>query len=376
MGCIQTNTKKYKKIKKGHYTMRKILLIISCIFSVFQSYSQNSEQSARVIWETYQTDPSKMYTFIDGITNSDSPKDYLPYVQRFVKNCIERGIDWDVLYEEMKEAILPKDPDVATYFGVSLAQNATSYSNMIKALDALPKNHTIGNDFIEDAAIYPDGRIVIPIKQGGLSYGITISELFKDQYWPQMIQHFVYYRQMFLYQPKGNSMLGLLKYSGTKDDSSYTVTKAKENDKLELLVGIYLNKNGEKVGEKCMQYSSLAQARATEINTIKAEIKQSEAIIHQKDVAIKKNLIQKYGQKAYNAMNNHKPYIGMPEGIIRDYACALEDGYLNLYKFNRVEGGYKVYLPISRLKSVAKDAHCRIPRAIYCKGGKVAEVKW
>ena len=228
--------------------MKRISLIICCVFSVLLSYGQSARQSAKSVWEEYQADPSKMYTFIDGITNSDSPKDFIPYVQRFVKSCMERNIDWNVLYDEMKETILPKDPDVATYFGVSLAQKAKSYSDMIKALDALPPKHMFDNDFIEDAVIYPDGKIAIVIGSNGYDYkyGLRIVDLFETYKEPDMIGPFSSNYQLFLYQPKGNSMLGIFKYVGTKDDYSFTPQTAKENDKLELYVGIYLNKQGEK----------------------------------------------------------------------------------------------------------------------------------
>ena len=233
--------------------IKKILLTICCVFSILLSYAQGVEQSAESVWIAYQADPSKMYTFIDGITNSDSPKDFIPYVQRFVNENIKRGVDWDVLYDELKETILPKDPDVATYFGVSLAQNAESYSNMIKALDVLPKTHMFDNGFLKDAVIYPDGRIVIVIND-------HIYTLFEKNKEPNIISPFKTNYQVLLYQPEGNSMLGIFKYAGTKDDYSFTPKTAKENDKLELYVGIYLNKNGEKVGEKCIQYDSFAQA--------------------------------------------------------------------------------------------------------------------
>ena len=162
--------------------MKKILLTIYCAFSIIFSYAQGAGQSAETVWEAYQAAPSKMYTFIDGITNSDSPKDFIPYVQRFVNANIKRGVDWDALYDELKETILPKDPDVATYFGVSLAQNAESYSNMIKALDVLPKTHMFDNGFLKDAVIYPDGRIVIVIND-------LIYTLFEKNKEPNIISH-------------------------------------------------------------------------------------------------------------------------------------------------------------------------------------------
>lgn len=117
-----------------------------------------------------------------------------------------------MLYDELKETILPKDPDVATYFGVSLAQNTESYSNMIKALDVLPKTHTFDNDFIEDAVIYPDGRIVIVINgdESKLKYGRLIYTLFEKNKEPNIISQFKTNYQALLYQPEGNSMLGIL----------------------------------------------------------------------------------------------------------------------------------------------------------------------
>ena len=359
--------------------IKKILLTICYAFSVLLSYAQGAEQSAESVWIAYQADPSKMYTFIDGITNSDSPKDFIPYVQRFVNANIKRGVDWDVLYDELKETILPKDPDVATYFGVSLAQNAESYSNMIKALDVLPKTHTFDNDFIEDAVIYPDGRIVIVIKyddERKLKYGHCIFTLFEKDKEPNMISSFSTNNQVLLYQPEGNSMLGIFKYAGTKDDYSFTPQTAKENDKLELYVGIYLNKNGEKVGEKCIQYNSFAQAYNAEVKAGQIAEKNIKNAARNKHAQMEKVLVQKYGRKAFDAMENFRPYIGMPEGILREYQLVLKDVSIKAYGFVRVESGYKVYLPTRLFATTASYINARFPRAIYTRNRKVAAVKW
>ena len=349
--------------------MKKILLTICCVFSVLLSYAQGAEQSAESVWEAYQADPSKMYTFIDAITNSDSPKDFIPYVQRFVNGTLKRGVDWDALYDELKETILPKDPDVATYFGVSLALNAESYPNMIKALDVLPKTHTFDNGFIEDAVIYPDGRIVIVIND-------LIYTLFEKNKEPNIISQFRTNYQALLYQPEGNSMLGIFKYAGTKDDYSFTPKTAKENNKLELYVGIYLNKNGEKVGEKCMQYNSYAQAYNAEVKAGQIAKKKTQDAARNKHAQIEKVLVQKYGRKAFDAMENFRPYIGMPEGIVREYKLVMKDVNFNAYGFVRVESGYKVYLPTRLFAMTASYINARFPRAIYTKNGKVAAIKW
>ena len=179
-----------------------------------------------------------------------------------------------------------------------------------------------------------------------------------------------------MYQPEGNSMLGIFKYAGTKDDYSFTPKTATENDKLELYVGIYLNKNGEKVGEKCIQYNSFAQAYNAEVKEGQIAKKKTQDAARNKHAQIEKVLVQKYGRKAFNAMENFRPYIGMPEGIVREYKLVMQDVNFNAYGFTRVEKGYKVYLPTRLFATTASYINARFPRAIYTQNGKVAAIKW
>ena len=144
-----------------------------------------------------------------------------------------------------------------------------------------------------------------------LKYGHHIYNLFEEDKEPYMISSFKTNYQVLLYQPEGNSMLGIFKYAGTKDDYSFTPKTAKENDKLELYVGIYLNKNGEKVGEKWMQYNSFAQAYNAEVKAGQIAEKKTQDAARNKHAQIEKVLVQKYGRKAFDAMENFRPYIGI-----------------------------------------------------------------
>ena len=242
----------------------------------------------------------------------------------------------------------------------------------------LPKTHTFDNDFIEDAVIYPDGRIVIVINgdESKLKYGRLIYTLFEKNKEPNIISQFKTNHQVLLYQPEGNSMLGIFKYAGTKDDYSFTPKTAKENDKLELYVGIYLNKNGEKVGEKCIQYNSFAQAYNAEVKAGQIAEKKIKNAARNKHAQMEKVLVQKYGRKAFDAMEDFRPYIGMPEGIVREYKVVMKDVNFIAYGFVRVENGYKVYLPTRLFAMTASYINARFPRAIYTKNGKVAAIKW
>ena len=91
---------------------------------------------------------------------------------------------------------------------------------------------------------------------------------------------------------------------------------------------------------------------------------------------MEKVLVQKYGRKAFDAMEDFRPYIGMPEGIVREYKLVMQDVNFNAYGFARVEKGYKVYLPTRLFATTASYINARFPRAIYTKNGKVAAIKW
>lgn len=85
---------------------------------------------------------------------------------------------------------------------------------------------------------------------------------------------------------------------------------------------------------------------------------------------MEKVLVQKYGRKAFDAMEDFRPYIGMPEGIVREYKLVMKDVNFIAYGFVRVESGYKVYLPTRLFAMTASYINARIPRAIYTKTGK------
>nr|WP_154533923.1 tetratricopeptide repeat protein [Hallella mizrahii] len=88
-------------------------------------------------------------------------------------------------------------------------------------------------------------------------------------------------------------------------------------------------------------------------------------------------IVRKYGAKAANAMLNGRPYVGMPEGVIRDFVFVDGDGIaFNAYGFSRLVQGYKLYLPTTRLAIYIAAGNIKAPRWIYCQRGRVSAIKW
>ncbi len=330
--------------------MKKIVLIICCVFSSLLSYAQSAES----VWEEFQASPnSKMYTFLDGIANSSSPKDYVRYMQRFVKTCIENDIQWDALFDELKETILPKDPDVAISFGVGLAQMQADYGKIIDVLKILPKCQNFDiNDLLEDAAVYTDGRIAIRLyDRVKRKYGDSVSDLCF------LICRMQFSntgdRQIFLYQPGEKSLLGKLKYAGT--NNTYAMENVKENDKLELNIGVYLDSQGETVGEKYEKYRSFAAA-AKAITAAKeaAEIREM-AEAERKYDAAHAAVIKKYGRAAYNRACEGQVWLGMPADLVclQNFFVKRTESFGNTVEIYR-RTGITIYVTNGKVSKIVR----------------------
>lgn len=376
--------------------MKKIIFtLLACV--IWQSsfaINATNEKSAEEAWQEFEADPSNMYTFLDALAASNSPQDYSPYVQKFVNKCLGRGVEWNDLFDELKETVLPKDPDVATCFAVSLCQNTGNYADIIKALDVLPKTHTFDNINVEDAVIYSDGRIGFHVNRDiknhsssyesrNYIYGVVTDDLYRYSTAPKLSPlSFENYgdlnewKQIFLYQPTGDCLLGVMKKAGTRD-LFYDFDKSSPGDNLELFIGFMLNRQGEKVGEKYDQYDSFAEAYDAKKDA--EEMQEAAVAANSKKIndVIEKKMVAKYGRKAYNAMQMLQPYVGMPEGILRDMVIVSKDGQSFIpYVFVNVKSGYKVYFQSNELAVIKLGGQFKAPTALYISNGRVAAIKW
>lgn len=91
-------------------------------------------------------------------------------------------------------------------------------------------------------------------------------------------------------------------------------------------------------------------------------------------------LITKYGQKAYNSICQGNVYVGMPEGIIKEYKTLEDDGsryQLYNYKASYRDklGTYKIYIPNTAFQ-YANIVGKAFPRSIKVRNGKVVNVSY
>lgn len=352
--------------------MRTLLIaIIASVCWLAPSYGQNSGKSAKEVWAAFEANPSDMYIFLDGLADSDNPQGYKRYISDFVSTCLNRGVDWDALFDEMKETILPKDSSVASIFCAYLVEATEDLSKKSKVVQALPKSWSSDDD------IYLGKRIkIIP---GGML-------------WENYGQYSIHIDEDRL--EKMNTVLTSVGNRSDEQllclpDGTMKCGEFKEDNPLELYIGYTLNNQGEIISETCTGYGSFDKA----INSIKKQEAAREAAREAANGAAfdkfmaqqKVKLVKRYGIKAYNAMDNAKPYVGMPEGILRDF-CYMSpsmngdrnnDAVFHAYAFSHTNiSGYKVYKKTLPYYSLCYATGISIPQYILCSGGKVAAIKW
>lgn len=348
--------------------MRTLLIaIIASVCWLAPSYGQNSGKSAKEVWAAFEATPNDMYIFLDGLADSDNPQGYKRYVSDFVYTCLKRGVSWDTLFDEMKETVLPKDSSVASIFCACLAQRTKDLSKKRKVVQVMPKSCSMDdNNYLSGGIIMIPGGMLLEIDaEVPLSY----EELYKMNNVIAEKNNMRYvdnYKHNLLCLPDGTMKFG----------------DFKEDHPLELYIGYTLNNQGKIIGETCMGYDSFDKA----LNSLKkAEAAKEKAIgdIYQKQWAqMKTRLVKQYGTKAFNAMNQGRPYVGMPEGIIRDFGTPYPDNtgnrsndkFVHAYTFSHTDiGGFKIYQSVDLFVYMGAPKQ---PKYVYCKGGRVAATKW
>lgn len=387
-----------------------LIAIITSVCWLAPSYGQNSEKSAKEVWEAFKANPSDMYTFLDGLADSDNPQEYRRYIENFVTICLDRGVSFDVLLDEMKETVLPKSADLAATFGASLClyrSVAHGISDMSKVMQIFPKSCSFDNMYVDDAAVYPDGKILLACHYYKLDefskledkyHTTTDAPSFMGQlndfckFQPnQSKQQYKQYKAlldcnqtMYLCLPDGTVQLGIFKNKGTYGPL-YNISDAKESDDLELYVGYKYGRDGKEIGSQWLQFDSYEKACASLQKTNSAAEAANGAAFDKFMAQQKVKLVKLYGINAYNAMNNARPYVGMPEGILRDF-CYMSpsmngdrnnDGVFHAYAFSHTDiSGYKVYKKTLPYYSLCYATGISTPQYILCSGGKVAAIKW
>lgn len=375
--------------------MRTLLIaLIASMCWLSPTYGQNSEKSAKEVWAAFEANPSDIYIFLDGLAESNDPLEYRRYIQTFVNKCLGKGISFNALLDEMKETVLPKSTDLAATYGASLCVKASSLSQINEVMQVFPKNCSFDDIYVNDAVVFPGGKILLNSRCSSkrvdrlaglletyISYYINIknrdSKKF-SKYWD------VFYnsRSRCLCQADGSVELGVFK-NKISNKVLDNIKDVKNTDDIELYVGEKFNKEGERIAEVCMEFGSFEKANASIDQDLNRATGVNGDLMDKYTAQLKSKLVKKYGTKAYNAMENAQPYVGMPEGILREFGYPTPDNFGNnnkfvyAYAFSHTNGsGYKVYKRTIQYYALCEAVHIRTPQYILCRGGKVAAIKW
>lgn len=126
--------------------------------------------------------------------------------------------------------------------------------------------------------------------------------------------------------------------------------------------------------DDCIKYAKIGAEQGNEdMQTVLSNMPKVNLINQQE-----KELVAKYGQKAYDNIKKGNVYVGMPEGILTAYKTIEDDGNrYQMYKYNGPYrdkvGTYKQYIPTFGLQ-LANIVGQVFPRIVKVRNGKVTNV--
>lgn len=364
----------------------------------------NSVENAEDAYNQFKIGAITINTFFNSIKTSSNQGEYAKYIPAVIfqsanANRMNFYTGKQLFLELAKDSLI--DNDVINTLGIALCRvtndpeymfeifkklrlDGQFHSYLNESLDCLITNDGKRNTNADEIkpfagfAFYPDGRIIMRIGNQYVPYNNDLYDNFMKIYWKSRKIWDAYGldgAHFLVYDPNGQSMYGVLNVKGYK--TSYTVcNNADPTDEFKLAAGYYLSNTGERTRECYAGYNSVQEVIAAGAKAEKAEEKRMHDAAGKRQAQIEKTLVQKYGRKAYEAMNSMRPYEGMPEGIVRDFRITTQDKNFNTYGFARIVSGYKLYLPTSLWKLTAGYLNMNYPKAIYVLNGKVAAIKW
>ena len=390
----------------------------------------NSVENAEDAYNQFKVGAITVNTFFNSIKTSSNQGEYAKYIPAVIFQSANANSMFfsytgkQIFYDLAKDSLI--DNNVINTLGIALCRvtNNPEYmfeifkklrldgkfhchlNESLNTLKELREYNWERNTNVNDikpfagCAFYPDGRIIFIADALYTPYN---NQLYKNideicsNYRKLWTDHWLEANHFLVYDPNGQSMYGVLRIKGSKFNAELNPLQGigfygenesfKSTDEYDLVAGYYLSNTGERTREYYAGYNSpldlIVAGNEAQKAAEKAEGKRISNTVENSNNKIEKALVQKYGRKAYDAMNNMRPYEGMPEGIVRDFRITTPVTIINTqvktfnaYGFARIVSGYKLYLPTSFMKVFAQSNKIIYPKAIYVLNGKVAAVKW
>lgn len=375
---------------------KNIIVLLLGLLCCFPLHLTAQTKSAKEIWQAYQQNKD-LYTFIDGLTASGSPKSFIRYIPEVIDISVRgKGIEPEVLYEEMVETILPKCSEAGIFWGLTLCKYMKNIPQVFKVLNTLPKdkinyyNGYISNEELRDlvdlagenndvdlayrpeipcVVVLPGGKIFIDKKDYHLTDkndGLWNYASCGNEFANQIVTRFPV--STLMYDPNGTCFVGYLRkvngeYSKVQD--ILDIKELEPEDKVTLWLGFKLDKGANKIGENAFTFGTFADIK----KTANAYDKKAEEQLVAATKSLNKQVIAKYGQKAYEAMCTGKYYVGLPEGAVSGFRYYLNDHVYHRFAFSGFgkdrQGSYKIY------KSTTGIEWNGYTPTIYVRNGKV-----
>lgn len=404
---------------KADYAKNVTLRLPESYFQECQSFFEQrcyDQNDGEAVMNRFFHSQISLGTCLEKFGKAENTVSYVPYIQELVlKSVKDDGNSWQQLFS-LYQSLPDNATKAKTSLGAMLCRTTPEVKKWVAVLKLFPRAKTFyygGGDenYIKDKSIldgeaplpgkssdtyggclsgfvlYPDGRIIMRRTTDFCQYSQRIQsqlELLTNAITPYNGQGFT-----FMYSPSKQICLGLLIDEGTANNLDGVVKHPVlwhssghyvPSDTYELFAGCIFNNDGTLQKESYFGKATAQAAndRIDKFEEMKEQAKE-QAKQQQVDSAYEEyynQLARKYGKKAAWSIMQLDVFVGMPEGLLKEFVFHSPDNWNGLKVFYQLGAGrnYTVYAYYQTFRQLlgGRYAHCRI----FCQGGRIARIDY
>lgn len=409
---------------KADYEKNLTLQLPESYFEKWHSYFDQlcyDSNEGQAVMDRFFRSQIDLGTCLEKFGRAENTSSYVQYIKRLVFTALntDRG-NWQKLFDFYQGL---KDSKAKTCLGAMLCRTTPEVKKWVAVMKLFPhakayyygaedesyasdkdilggatvpddKSHDAYGGCLSGFVLYPDGRIIMRRTADECEY----SERMKQQTDALMDVLNVYLGQdyTFMYDPKGEILLGLLKIKGSsvyyqgkvqKPVLWKSTVKHVPSETFDLVCGCKFNADGTFLTDEYFEKSSAQAAREylgkqeqydkgilEYVDRRREQQRQEE--INNAYGDYYNQLSRKYGSKAALSVMQLEIYVGMPEGLLREFIFYSPDTGNGMKVFYQLGAGerYSIYAYNITFRQLlgGRYAHCRI----FCQGGKISWIDY
>lgn len=424
-GKVAVTPDEIDKNIKADYARNLTLQLPDSYFEEWHSYFNQrcyDRNEGAAVTDRYFRSQIDLGTCLERFSKAENTAGWVPYIKRLVFTALKADrSNWQQLFNTY-QSLPDRASKARTCLGAMLCRTTSEVKKWVAVMKLFPRakafyygaedeSYANDNDILDGDAVlddktsdtyggclsgfilYPDGRIIMRRTVDGCEYSERMQAQINAL--RDVLTDYLGQGYTFMYDPKGEVLFGLLKKKDTSQAEGKVLNpvvwkstvRHVPGETFDLVCGCKFNSDGSLISDYYFSKASAQEAREYFLYQ-----EQNEADFHeyterrqeaerqrQVDEAYGEyynQLAKKYGKKAAWSIMKLDVFVGMPEGLLREFVFHSPDNWNGLKVFYQLGAGrnYTVYAYYQTFRQLlgGRYAHCRI----FCQGGRIARIDY